>query len=382
MAISSSGSQFPVACQIVVGVRALGAGVLGMTSGSVTNPTAGLVYVDFASTLPSNKTIVHEFGHGIGFHEENSSTSPSTQRSSGATSLEGEGDMGLSVMTQSACNTSSALSAWDVMGGRQLYGMKAPGSIAGPGGLVANIHGGTTAFGLPITGWPSVSGAWNEHFVRSSSSSLLLTATSGSTTRCLNIQGGVISSGWTPLVSWDCNEAYTNSQFHFTAVAWRAMGNRCVQAASSASGAKLSLQACGSSSLQKWDFVEGNSRIRLNGTNLCATVPSGSTALGTQITLTTCGNSYQTFSYSNGHINYSNVCLNVLGGTTANGNAIGLWNGCTASPTYVNEQFTIRGPITGMGQCVDMQNGVPYDGVPIGVYPCNGTAAQTWEYFW
>jgi hypothetical protein len=263
-----------------------------------------------------------------------------------------------------------------------LYGQKPPGSIAGLNGLVLNIQGGVTTTGTPIIGWPNAA-AWNDSWKRISDTSLLLKAQTGSTQRCLNIQGGTVGTGTTPLISWSCSEAFTNEQFHFLGVAWRAMGTRCIQADSATSGAKLSLQACGSSSLQKWDFFEGNRRIRLNGSNLCVNVPGGSTTLGTELTLATCSTSTnQIFGFSNGFINFSNRCFNVLGGTTASGNRLALWDGCTVSPPLHNEQFTIRGPITGLGQCIDIVGGVPSDGVGIGVSPCTGAARQTWEYFW
>lgn len=355
---------------------------LGVTQ-RFSNPATSVTRVGFVTSSPSNKTIVHEFGHVLGFHEENSSTSPCTQRSSGAVSLEWEADMNSSVMTQSACNSSATLSAWDILGVRMLYGQKPPGSIAGMSGLSLNIQGGVTPIGTPIIGWPAT-GNWNDVWKRPTTSSLLLQAQTGATLRCLNIQGGVVGSGHTPLITWDCNESFTNEQFHFTGVAWRAMGNRCVQAESSASGAKLSIAACSTSSLQKWDFFEGDRRIRLNGTSLCASVPGGSTALGTELQLATCSTSAtQTFTFTNGHINFSNRCFNVLGGTTANGNRIALWDGCGSVPPLHNEQFTIRGPVTGLGQCVELAGGVPFDGVGIGVAPCvSGAARQTWEYYW
>jgi hypothetical protein len=355
-------------------------GALGLTT-RYYDPTAGVTTVKFASTSPSNKTILHEFGHVLGFDEENSSYSPCTQRTSGGTSLEGEPDMPYSVMTQSACNSAAALSPWDILGARQLYGQKDAGAIAGLNGLVLNVSSGTTDLGNAIVAWPNSVNYWNDDFRRPSETSLLLLAQTGSTQRCLNVAGGTVGTGLTPLVSWDCGEAATNEQFHFLGVKWLAMGNRCVQADSASSGALLTTQACSTSSLQKWDFFEGNRRIRLNGTNLCVTVPNGSTSLGTRVQLATCGSSYQTYGFANSYINYSNVCLNVLGGTTANGNGIGLWNGCGYSPAYANEQFTIKGPITSLGQCVTM-NGSPYDGVPVGVSSCNSSTSQAWEYYW
>lgn len=374
-------SSLPTGWLVVVRRNNIG-GALGMTTRTTASPGSSITYVEFPQTgTPSNKSIVHEFGHVLGFYEENVSPSNCTTQTSG-TSLEGEPDVSLSVMTQTACNSAATLSPWDVMGARTAYGMKAPGSIAGLGGFVLNIQGGSTDFGAAIVNWPSTSNAWNGRFVRSSAGSLQLTASNGSVSRCLNISGGQVSSNWTPLISWECNESYANNLFHFTGVAWRAMGTRCVQASSAAAGATLSIQACSTSSLQKWDFFEGNTRIRLSGTNLCATVPNGSVSLGNRITLQSCGSSYQSFGFTNGNINYGSMCMNVLGGTTANGNGIGLWDGCGYTPRYPNEQFTIRGPITAMGQCVDMNNSSALEGVGIGVYTCNGTGAQIWEYFW
>jgi len=113
-------------------------------------------------------------------------------------------------------------------------------------------------------------------------------------------------------------------------------------------------------------------------------VPGGDTTLGTPLELAICSTAAtQTFSFTNGQISYTspgNVtrCLNVLGGSATSGN-IGLWD-CGA---FFNEQFTIRGPVTSMGQCVEMSGGIPYEGVPIGVAPCvSGAPRQIWEYYW
>jgi hypothetical protein len=378
-------SPLPTGNQVVVLLNPnLPEGVLGNTNWC-DDPATCVTTVEFPHASPPDRTVVHEFGHVLGFTEEN--TEDCLQYSGPGTSLEWEGDVGVSVMTQSICSSSATLSAWDIMGVRLLYGAKAKGSIAGLGGLVLNIHGAVTDYGAPITGWPSWPGAWNESFVRLADSTLLLFATSDSgVLRCLNVAGGVVGSGLTPLISWECVDA-ENEEFDFKGVAWLAMGNRCVQAAKKVAGAKLSIRECNSSSsLQKWDFLGlGGSAIVLSGTNLCVTVPNGSQEYGNELKLYTCnsggdGNiNYQHFQFDRGHIVYGDKCFNVLGGTTANGARIGLWDGCYGG--YVNELFTLRGPITVMGQCVDMSGGSPYDGVPIGVSPCTGSASQVWEYY-
>ncbi len=374
-------SQLPSGSLVRVRVDSSISPALGLTS-HPGNPAGGVTQVAFASGSPPDKTIVHEFGHVLGFHEENEAIDPCVQRSGAGISLEGQTDMSRSVMSQSACNNYSTLSAWDILGVRRLYGLKPPGSIAGLGGLSLNIEGALTSFGQPIIGWPAA-GAWNSTWLRPNSSSLLLEADAGSTQRCLNVEGGGVGPDLTPLVSWECDEDADNEKFSFTGVAWRAMGNRCITAESNQAGARLALAACSGGVLQRWDFFNATTRIRLNATNLCVQVPGGSTALGTELELANCStSSNQRFGYTRGLITFSTRCFNVLGGTTANGSRIGLWNGCAASPPLHNAQFTIRGPVHALTQCVEMSGGVPFDGVPIGVAPCTGAARQTWEYYW
>jgi hypothetical protein len=384
---------------IVVSINAnLGAGVLGessiCTNEAISSCTIGgfgkassgdYNRIQLISSEQDLKTIVHEFGHALGFLHGHVPDATCDPRTSGGTNLAAESDVTVSVLSQSRCNSAETLSAWDILGARKKYGMKPPGSISGLNGLSLNIAGGGTGTGAAIIGWPAT-GSWNDKWKRESGN-LLFKATTGTTERCLNVQGGSVGSGFTPLISWTCNATFSNERFNLSGVQWLAMGNRCVQAASNSTGAELSIQPCNSDSRQKWDFFQGDFRIRLAGTYLCVNVPGGSVALGTKLTLAPCGGTpgvNETFSFSNGYIKFSNRCVNVLGGTVANGNQLGLWDGCDLTPKLDNAQYTIRGRIGIMGQCVNMEGGTPFDGVRIGAYPCQSPAApnEIWEYFW
>jgi hypothetical protein len=342
--------------------------------------------IRFFDSTPDSWTILHEFGHALGFIHETTSSSGCAQRTSGGTSLENEPDGDRSIMGAfRTCQDENEgeLSAWDIMGARRTYGPKRPGNIVGRGNLGPNISGGTTAENTNIVSFPVQGNAWNQEWKRDNNS-LLLKATTGSTSRCLNVKGGVVGTGFTDLVSWSCSESFANEQFHFKGVQWLAMGNHCMQAESATQSSIITLEECSTSSLQQWDFFEKDRRIRLSGTALCVNVPNGNTANGTQLILWPCSTgtpfANEVFTFSNGLIKFSTKSFNVANGTVADGNPLILWT--PGSPTHHNEIFTIRGPIKALNQCLDMANGSLVDGTKIGVRPCSGSATQTWEYWW
>lgn len=340
--------------------------------------------ITFANATPAAKTVLHEFGHALGFLHETDHPTGCIQRTSGGTSLENEGDPGSVMAAFTNCNEATALSTWDILGARRVYGLKAPGMIAGRNNLCANIFGGSTGEGANIVGWPCEGFSWNQQW-RRDNNSLLLKAQLGSTTRCLNVKGGVVGTGFTPLVSWSCNEAFTNEQMRLRGMDWRAMGNRCMQAASASQSSEIFLHSCTNGPLQKWDFFEKDRRIRLSGTNLCVNVPNANTADGTKLILWPCSTgtpfSNEVFTFANGRIMFGTKAFNIAGGTQADGNRLVLWPPASGAPHH-NEQFTVSGQIRVLGQCLDMSDSAAPDGGQLGVRACSSSATQVWEYWW
>jgi hypothetical protein len=343
--------------------------------------------VTFPDGDPAALVVLQEFGHVLGFiHETNNNTCD--QRTGGGISLENEFDAAHSVMSAIVnCGAVDHLSSWDIVGARTMYGMKPAGTVAGLGGQSLNVNGGSTAFGAGIIGWPGV-GQANEKWTRPGTQ---LQANFNGVSRCLNIPNGAVGSGFSPLISWSCPDNGSNEQFHFTGVEWRAMGDRCVRAENPAVGSKVSIAVCDGSSLQKWDFFENNKRIRLNGTDFCATMPGGANApIGTEMVLALCGANPSTdsFFYNNGVIAFDTGvfrCLNVLGGRTTTGSRIGWWNTNSCAQGVFNQSFTLRGQIHALGQCVTMEGSTPFNGVRIGMLPCQNNVQATneqWEYYW
>jgi hypothetical protein len=349
------------------------------------NPATALTTVKFRNTMVSNKTFVHEFGHVLGWADQTTSTNPCTEITSGGTNLAWESDLHTSVMSQNNCQLLESLSPWDVLGTRYIYGQHPPGQITGVNGLDVAISGAQVGNNADVVAWRMLGGEWHGRFKRTATIARTLAAkTPNAIWRCLAVKGGVVGSGFTQIVAKDC-AASAPQLFDFTNMSWLVMGNKCVHASSYSAGATLSIQECVTNTgQQRWDFFAGSNQIKLNGTNLCVTVPGGSTALGTRPTLQACDSSAsnQVFVYSEDRIRFGDKCMNVYGGSAANGGAIVLWDGCDVVPHYHNAQFTIRGQIKAMGQCLTMQNDVAADGALIGVEPCSVTATQVWEYSW
>jgi hypothetical protein len=177
----------------------------------------GLSTVEFPNTTPSNKTIVHEFGHVLGFiHEHQDPTC--NQRTSGGTQLTG-GDVASSVMSQTACNNAGTLSRWDIEGVRIAYGQRPAGQIVATSAQCLDVPLGAPV-GTQAQFFNCHSGG-NQRFRRDASHHLFVPSTA---TSFLDIRGGTIAAGAAVQTFFPNAPVPPHQQWHFSNVQVSALG--------------------------------------------------------------------------------------------------------------------------------------------------------------
>jgi hypothetical protein len=281
------------------------------------------------------------------------------------------------------------LAPWDIVGLQYLYGRDASGSLVSYRGMCADVYGGSTWENTSILAYPCI-GQWFDEWARGNTAYEQFVAKLSTTTRCLKVKDGKAPN---PIVSATCSQT-ESERFTTTAMAWRAMGNMCIEATGTTAGSTLKLATCASSNAkQKWDFhdIAGrrtSQQIELSGTNQCVSGKTSSGALGEGLVLAACSSSdtKQQFAYpGNGVIAYANntgYCANVSGGQTTEGSPLVLWNGCSPSNPFQNARFTLVGKIRVLGNCLTLRDTGNYNDV-VAADTCSSTntTTQIWEYY-
>jgi hypothetical protein len=355
--------------------------------GALVNPNSGKC-LDLPNSNTTNGTqlVINPCNGGASQHwgEEASSTTLGTPPDQGSI---------MQYCTQGGMSAVGYLSSWDILGLQNAYGRKYTGSLVGYRGQCANIQNGSTQAGAPIIAFPCRGGS-NDTWFRTNTTYEYFQAGKTSPNLCLNVQGNSVPN---PIIGWGCGPG-NNEKFSTVGVEWHGMGNMCVGVSKAAAGTALQLQACGGSN-QKWDFWRPESKlltsqIRLTGSNLCVASPHapGSSVLGDQLKLQTCSttDAKQQFAYPGGGlVNLVNgkgptgqVCANVSGAQPVAGSNIVLWDGCWTPNTPQNNQFTLKGNIKSLSNCMTIGGvGDPYTTVSAAACSSSNTTTQLWEYY-
>jgi hypothetical protein len=222
-----------------------------------------------------------------------------------------------------------------------------------------------------------------------------------------DVLGGTTQpSSGTPIQLYPLMTGQANQAFALTDVELRGTGDNCIEALAAAAGAGIELRRCNGASRQKWNVTGGNgpTSVRLAGTALCIASPVSAPTAGQNLVLDKCAAGQRVELYPNaGRLVFganTSLCLDTEWGDPAGavldigvaprsldtydarfyprraGRALQLYT-CQAT---LNQQFHVRGPITGLnGQCVDIAGGTGVNGAPLQVYPCTGNPNQQWD---
>jgi tRNA A-37 threonylcarbamoyl transferase component Bud32 len=267
---------------------------------------------------------------------------------------------------------------------RTVYGYKPSGSLVGAWGrCLAHAADGGGRAGLDrCTGGPDRT--WRRH-----QGSRELRG-GGAEPRCASL-GKVASKGAKkqPLLVSGCDQG-PRDVISFRGVTWRAVGDLCVTALAARKGAEMGVSWCGDKPPHRWDFFEGDGRIRLSGTDLCVTAPPDAVELGAglRLTLEPCrrGRGRQQFHFQpGGTIKLDpNIDLCLAMGMS-NKELVGsliLDTWCDRVPAFPHNTFNVAGALRAGAGCLTVP-ATAEDHTPVWVMPCvGGWRNQFWEYHW
>ena len=262
---------------------------------------------------------------------------------------------------------------------RSVYGYKPPGSLVGPWGRCLSRTAGKASATLS-----RCSGGADETWRRQSRTRQLRSAAGAPA--CLGIGGAPAKKQ--PLSVGNCQGGAAEA-ISLRGATWEAVGGRCVSANAARPDGHIGIGGCDGGPLQRWDFFEGDDRIRLSGTELCVTAPSNAVELGvgTHLSLQRCrrGSGQQEFHFAPGGLikldPTVDLCLTMSLSSPRVGNlALGSW--CDRAPPAPDQVFSISGPLRTASGCVTVPAHFA-DHAPVWVMPCvGGWDHQTWEYWW
>lgn len=346
--------------------------------------------------------IMHEFGHALGFsHEWDRADNP---HNTGCTVADGNfvgktGDyLGTKLDIPSIMNYSYdqgaagcalpkpfRLSAWDIVGVQNAYGRKQPGQIVSPFNECVDIalpYDGTGAWLQTF----SCSGNTNQRFRWLSTSQLYAPAYANT---FMDVPGGTTTPG-TQIHTFSQNSPATpNQRWLFSSVQVKGIGEKCLSAQSTSSGALLVTRACDGGADQAWtiDASSGQMSIKNGSQTLCAELPNGNETSGSFLKLAACsGGSAQRFKTTNlGELKFNTQCWDVVGGSVEDGRAIQMYT-CKAASDLgkVNQQWHLTGAVhsaLGSNLCVDVRGASRANHAAVQTFGCTGAENQTWDYY-
>lgn len=339
------------------------------------------------------QTIVHEFGHALGFyHEEEIPNGPPAgatgncaQQSfpNASPARYGAYDPNGTMAYCAPPTAAPWVSPNDIAGIHRSYGRRIPGQIVSTRG---NCAAAVTANGNGATAflWDCDEAGNDQEFWDSPSdgNGKYLYTNGNSGQQCLGAPSA--TSGATVAV----RACSASEDWAFRNTAVRGFGGLCLdlQGGNTTNGTLIQARTCGALTSQRWS-VDGDGHLRYGETNKCAAVRFDGV-----LVIWTCG--IQTNQYFTGDAGiiqgaFTGNCLAVQGPTDAQyTSGVGLpTNGASVNEVPCTNALTQRwflsGPIryaANTNLCLDRGAG-DANGVNLRLLTCNSTDAQSWDYY-
>ena len=340
-----------------------------------------------ADTEKFRGQVMHEMGHGLGFHHEwDRADNP---HNTGCTVADGNYEANtdtyygtqfdkLSIMNFSydqgdpscALPTPFRLSAWDIVGVQNAYGRRKPGTLVAASGNCLDQSLSTSK----LQAW-ECHGNTNQVWKVSTTISAPALASFATAPASGQLYGAAQSNG-------------ANQTFHPTnGYELRGIGDMCLDVPSAryVNGAGVQIYGCTGGTNQRWRAY-GDGTIRpIGNTSYCLDVPNGSAYAGNMLQLFACnGGAAQRFTFTNaGEIKFGSLCLDVIGGRPTANSRIQLYS-CKAAgdDSRVNQLWHLTTAIaTSSNLCTDT-GGSAANGAAVTQQTCNAAAAsQTWDFY-
>jgi hypothetical protein len=373
----------------------------GQSFASVGSPDPSGVAVMSILASADQGTVVHMFGHTLGFAHEMSrpdfsgDTSVSCQESdviTGGQTLGTPSDRN-SIMAQGYCNGRTDLSPWDVIGVQRFYGRKFSQTVVGLENKCLEIPGGT--FGDGITPVLDDCSSYSQRWQHGTDNSLTFYGSSfggisgnSNTGECLDVPRLDNTSGNVPTL-YHCN-GQPNQQWALQNVSIMGPGRLCLERAGGSldNGTPAQLGTCNfAGTNQTWTFTTLQQIRTGDGGpgSKCLDLQARNTTNGTPFTLYDCnGGPNQTFTIvGGGQLQVMGKCLDVLNGNPAAGTPAVIFD-CNPDDPSGGQHWNTSGPLVSLGKCLDIPAFNAVNGVNPQIWDCNPLSTATnqrWEYY-
>lgn len=337
-------------------------------------------------------TVLHEFGHALGFeHEMDRRDWPEQPlpacQSSRIAGTNAEVNFNrtppdaLSIMGYSYCSSSlGRLSPWDIVGLQTAYGRKPAGSLVGMNNRCLDVPSAAYRTGSLLQIFMCLGGE-NQRWTWSSDNSLHPSAV---TDLNLDVRGASITPGTGVQLFSRVRPAPPNQQWKFENVRLKGIGNKCadVPGAQYVTANYVQIYECHGGANQTWTLrSEGVIAATGGAGSLCLDVPDGRAVQGVALQLHPChGGPAQRFRFTDlGEIKFGPLCVDVRGGDVEDGGRLQLYE-CHGRP---NQKWHVSGWVRTIGRaCLDIRNRYGVNNAAAEISRCEPSLrSQEWDYY-